>query len=123
MSKFVLYLCTVWLCFRNTLDTTFQESAAPAIVAVPVVHSNANAHAPLHNALAVARSYAAGSLNNPLHNWQATKHTLKERFSFMFCNEILADVHFIVGRGDQAQVSFEILFYFHFWRSEKEILS
>lgn len=36
--------------------------------------------------------------------WQGTKPTLQERFSFMFCNEILADVHFLVGRGEQRQV-------------------
>ena len=34
------------------------------------------------------------------YNWQATKTSVKERFSFMFNNEILADVHFIVGRGE-----------------------
>lgn len=70
-----------------------------------------NAIASGSNALAsMARPPLAGLLpatvvgaqgQNPLHNWQATKHTLKERFSFMFCNEILADVHFIVGRGEQ----------------------
>jgi hypothetical protein len=32
-----------------------------------------------------------------LYNWQATKTTVKERFAFMFNNEILADVHFKVG--------------------------
>ncbi len=31
-----------------------------------------------------------------LYNWQATKTTVKERFAFMFNNEILADVHFKV---------------------------
>ncbi len=31
-----------------------------------------------------------------LYNWQATKATVKERFAFMFNNEILADVHFKV---------------------------
>ncbi|KAE8753033.1 hypothetical protein FOCC_FOCC000378 [Frankliniella occidentalis] len=36
----------------------------------------------------------------PNYNWQATKTSVKERFSFMFNNEILADVHFIVGRGE-----------------------
>ena len=32
-----------------------------------------------------------------LYNWQATKTTVKERFAFMFNNEILADVHFKVS--------------------------
>jgi len=38
-----------------------------------------------------------------LYNWQATKTTVKERFAFMFNNEILADVHFRVGRGGAEQ--------------------
>lgn len=38
------------------------------------------------------------SAGHPVYNWQATKTTVKERFAFMFNNEILSDVHFIVGR-------------------------
>lgn len=38
-----------------------------------------------------------------VYNWQATKTTVKERFAFMFNNEILCDVHFIVGRDIQQQ--------------------
>lgn len=39
-----------------------------------------------------------------LHNWQATKTTVKERLSFLFNNEILCDVHFIVGKEANQQV-------------------
>ncbi|CAF4861421.1 unnamed protein product [Pieris macdunnoughi] len=39
-----------------------------------------------------------------LHNWQATKTTVKERLSFLFNNEILSDVHFIVGKDANQQV-------------------
>lgn len=39
-----------------------------------------------------------------LHNWQSTKTTVKERLSFLFNNEILCDVHFIVGREANQQV-------------------
>jgi len=55
---------------------------------------------------------ASGSQNNsssflpnshPVYNWQATKTTVKERFAFMFNNEILSDVHFIVGRDSMQQ--------------------
>ncbi|XP_072450244.1 BTB/POZ domain-containing protein 2-like isoform X2 [Chiloscyllium punctatum] len=35
----------------------------------------------------------------PMYNWQATKTTVKERFAFLFNNEILSDVHFLVGKG------------------------
>lgn len=49
----------------------------------------------------------AGSSNSsnptPHYNWQATKTNVKERFAFMFNNEILSDVHFIVGKGCQQQ--------------------
>ncbi|KDR10233.1 BTB/POZ domain-containing protein 1-like isoform X2 [Zootermopsis nevadensis] len=41
--------------------------------------------------------------SHPVYNWQATKPTVKERFAFMFNNEILCDVHFIVGRDIQQQ--------------------
>ncbi|XP_039291825.1 BTB/POZ domain-containing protein 1 [Nilaparvata lugens] len=37
------------------------------------------------------------------YNWQATKMTVKERFAFMFNNELLADVWFVVGRNMQRQ--------------------
>src|SRR5690242_2344794 len=62
--------------------------------------------APPYNAAAVAIGVARGNQqhNQNVHNWQATKHCLKERFSFMFNNEVLADVHFLVGRGEQQQV-------------------
>lgn len=39
-----------------------------------------------------------------LHNWQATKATVKERLSFLFNNEVLADVHFIVGKDANQQI-------------------
>jgi hypothetical protein len=38
-----------------------------------------------------------------LYNWHTTKTTVKERFAFMFNNEILADVHFKVGWGGAEQ--------------------
>uniref|UniRef100_A0A493TRN5 Uncharacterized protein n=1 Tax=Anas platyrhynchos platyrhynchos TaxID=8840 RepID=A0A493TRN5_ANAPP len=33
----------------------------------------------------------------PLYNWQATKGSLRERFAFLFSNELLSDVHFVGG--------------------------
>lgn len=35
---------------------------------------------------------------------QASKSTLKERISFMYCNDILADIYFIVGKEESKQV-------------------
>ncbi|XP_071492787.1 BTB/POZ domain-containing protein 2-like [Diadema setosum] len=37
------------------------------------------------------------------YNWQSTKTSVKERMAFMFNNETLSDVHFIVGKGDNMQ--------------------
>lgn len=49
----------------------------------------------------------------PVSGWQATKNSLKERVSFMCCNDLIADVYFSVGRGDSRKVwpSF-VLFFF-----------
>uniref|UniRef100_A0A914WBW4 BTB domain-containing protein n=1 Tax=Plectus sambesii TaxID=2011161 RepID=A0A914WBW4_9BILA len=80
-----------------------QEPPSPAVAYHPLAVVNAHHQPPLHNAAAVARGVSGQHGLAPPMGWQATKHTLKERFSFMFCNEILADVHFIVGRGDQRQ--------------------
>lgn len=46
---------------------------------------------------------SSSTQSHPVYNWQATKTTVKERFAFMFNNEILCDVHFIVGRDIQQQ--------------------
>lgn len=39
----------------------------------------------------------------PTQNWQASKSQVKERIAFMFNNEILSDVHFVVGKGTNIQ--------------------
>ncbi|XP_014674739.1 PREDICTED: BTB/POZ domain-containing protein 1-like [Priapulus caudatus] len=51
-----------------------------------------------------AAAAAAGRCSNALahnigqyYNWQATKTTCRERLAFLFNNEILSDVHFMVG--------------------------
>ncbi|KAB1259429.1 BTB/POZ domain-containing protein 2, partial [Camelus dromedarius] len=49
------------------------------------------------------RSRAAALLRERSTNWQATKPTVKERFAFLFNNEVLCDVHFLVGKGLGAQ--------------------
>ncbi|XP_058801696.1 BTB/POZ domain-containing protein 1-like isoform X1 [Phymastichus coffea] len=38
------------------------------------------------------------------YNWQGTKATMRERFTFLFNNETLSDVKFRVGRGTQQRV-------------------
>ncbi|MCJ8745140.1 hypothetical protein PDJAM_G00126970 [Pangasius djambal] len=57
---------------------------------VPATHSSLSAP-PAAAAVLVYRE--------PVYNWQATKSTVKERFAFLFNNEVLSDVHFLVGKG------------------------
>ncbi|XP_032453184.1 BTB/POZ domain-containing protein 1 isoform X2 [Nasonia vitripennis] len=48
-----------------------------------------------------------GQSNFPIsstYNWQGSKATMRERFTFLFNNEILSDVKFRVGRGTQQRV-------------------
>ncbi|CAD6192687.1 unnamed protein product [Caenorhabditis auriculariae] len=40
--------------------------------------------------------------NSPL-GWQAAKSSLKERVNYMYCNDFLADVYFLVGKSDNKQ--------------------
>lgn len=50
-----------------------------------------------------AESIAPHGQQIATYNWQGTKATMRERIVFLFNNEILSDVSFIVGRGAQQQ--------------------
>ncbi|XP_073978768.1 BTB/POZ domain-containing protein 1-like [Rhodnius prolixus] len=52
---------------------------------------------------AVSASGPAGAAGG-FFNWQATKSSVVERFSFMFNNEVLSDVHFVVGREPRQRI-------------------
>ena len=72
--------------------------------AAAVAAANSVASAAAHPAPPAAAAAAAGGLHRePMYNWQATKSSLKERFAFLFNNELLSDVRFVVGKGRQAQ--------------------
>lgn len=72
----------------NMLGSTSNSSPATA---APAPHSAISSAAPAAAAVLVYRE--------PVYNWQATKSTVKERFAFLFNNEVLSDVHFLVGKG------------------------
>ncbi|XP_052391535.1 BTB/POZ domain-containing protein 2 isoform X2 [Carassius gibelio] len=57
---------------------------------------NPSNNAAMHSSLSAA---AVLVYREPVYNWQATKTTVKERFAFLFNNEVLSDVHFLVGKG------------------------
>lgn len=69
--------------------------------------ASAPSNAPVSSAAPGAAQSASppelGLQREPMYNWQATKSSLKERFAFLFNNELLSDVRFIVGKGRQAQ--------------------
>ncbi|XP_075225362.1 BTB/POZ domain-containing protein 2-like [Lycorma delicatula] len=76
------------------LDTAAQTASSSSSSSPPSVNASTavrqqpdNAGNNVHNSSQIA-----------VYNWQATKTTVKERFAFMFNNEILCDVHFVVGR-------------------------
>uniref|UniRef100_A0AAY4EPU8 BTB domain-containing protein n=2 Tax=Denticeps clupeoides TaxID=299321 RepID=A0AAY4EPU8_9TELE len=91
------------------LQNSVPQSAAHAAAAaagsatnLPGTASNApqaGGSAP-HSSLSAAPAAAAVLVyREPVYNWQATKSTVKERFAFLFNNEVLSDVHFLVGKG------------------------
>ncbi|KAH0620001.1 hypothetical protein JD844_014487 [Phrynosoma platyrhinos] len=63
--------------------TTTSEAEGAAASAVPVA----------------AAASVASVQREPVYNWQATKRSLRERFAFLFANELLSDVRFVVGKG------------------------
>lgn len=74
-------------------------AAAVASNMVGPVSNSGQAHA-THSSLSAPPAAAAVLVyREPVYNWQATKSTVKERFAFLFNNEVLSDVHFLVGKG------------------------
>ncbi|XP_016389584.1 BTB/POZ domain-containing protein 2 isoform X1 [Sinocyclocheilus rhinocerous] len=69
---------------------------APAASNMTGNPSNAAMTPAIHSSLSAA---AVLVYREPVYNWQATKSTVKERFAFLFNNEVLSDVHFLVGKG------------------------
>ncbi|XP_039981002.1 BTB/POZ domain-containing protein 1-like isoform X2 [Xiphias gladius] len=77
---------------QEAASNSAQSGAAAAISNVPASGPAPSASPPV-----------LGLHREPVYNWQATKSSLKERFAFLFNNELLSDVRFVVGKGRQAQ--------------------
>ncbi|CAH2087284.1 unnamed protein product [Euphydryas editha] len=69
-----------------------------------VDEENGHANEPMPSSSAIENLQPTNNTGCRLHNWQATKTTVKERLSFLFNNEILSDVHFIVGKDANQQI-------------------
>ncbi len=79
----------------NSLPAAAAMVGPPASAASNMIGNPSNA-AMTHSVPAAA---AVLVYREPVYNWQATKSTVKERFAFLFNNEVLSDVHFLVGKG------------------------
>lgn len=77
---------------QEAASNSAQSGAAAAVSSVPGPGPAPSGSPPV-----------LGLHREPMYNWQATKSSLKERFAFLFNNELLSDVRFIVGKGRQAQ--------------------
>ncbi|XP_061608237.1 BTB/POZ domain-containing protein 1-like isoform X1 [Phyllopteryx taeniolatus] len=79
---------------RDVQESNSAQGGAPvALSNVPTAALGPSASPPV---LAVHREPG-------VYNWQATKSSLMERFAYLFNNELLSDVRFVVGKGRQAQ--------------------
>ncbi|XP_013889536.1 BTB/POZ domain-containing protein 2 [Austrofundulus limnaeus] len=87
----------------TSAQNPLQPSAAAAgAMASPASNMTATAASNASQATAPTATPAAASVlvyREPVYNWQATKSTVKERFAFLFNNEVLSDVQFLVGKG------------------------
>lgn len=92
---------------QPTAQNSLQQSAAASAAAAGAMATTATnmattAASNASQAAAPTATPAAASVlvyREPVYNWQATKSTVKERFAFLFNNEVLSDVHFLVGKG------------------------
>lgn len=91
---------------QSTAQNSLQQSAAAGAaaagaMATPASNMATGAASNATQAAPTATPAAASVLvyREPVYNWQATKSTVKERFAFLFNNEVLSDVHFLVGKG------------------------
>lgn len=88
---------------QNSLQQSAAAGAAAAgAMATPASNMATGAASNATQAAAPTATPAAASVlvyREPVYNWQATKSTVKERFAFLFNNEVLSDVHFLVGKG------------------------
>lgn len=88
---------------QNSLQQPVAAGAAAAgAMASPASNMASTAASNASPAAAPTATPAAASVlvyREPVYNWQATKSTVKERFAFLFNNEVLSDVHFLVGKG------------------------
>lgn len=89
---------------QTTAQNSLQQSAAAGAagaMSTPATNMATAASNAAASAAAAATPAAASVLvyREPVYNWQATKSTVKERFAFLFNNEVLSDVHFLVGKG------------------------
>ncbi|XP_063612674.1 BTB/POZ domain-containing protein 1-like isoform X2 [Penaeus indicus] len=90
----------------NTTGTTTTSSDPAQVSNAPSGGcNNPPATTSTNTSSTTTTSTATPGTNNggPMYNWQATMTTVKERFAFLFNNEILSDVHFLVGKGDSRQ--------------------
>ncbi|KAL7295805.1 hypothetical protein TKK_0010855 [Trichogramma kaykai] len=85
---------------RNAIPSTSNYDNRPPSNSSNVVRPEARARTsiPAENGLT---NY---SVSSTVYNWQGSKATMRERFTFLFNNEILSDVKFRVGRGSQQRV-------------------
>jgi len=99
----------------GALSSREPQAAEPAVDAIPLPTmdvEDADESAVEHSVLTpikltdISTLFTVENIHSNVsttHNWQATKSTIKERLGYMFGNELMADVFFIVGRGSQMQ--------------------
>ncbi|XP_074795924.1 BTB/POZ domain-containing protein 2 [Natator depressus] len=84
---------------------TYNQCGAgnPAAAAAAAGGPGSGGSAPAGAAPAPGGAAGGPLQREPVYNWQATKPTVQERFAFLFNNEVLSDVHFLVGKGRGSQ--------------------
>ena len=97
------YLTSVSQTTRNQSRNSAAEKQDDSVDRVQAASSTGDLSEASNAPGAAPNQGAAAQAIAMQYNWQSSKPTLKERLLFMFNNEIMADVHFVVGRGSSTQ--------------------
>ena len=97
------YLTSVGQTTRNQSRNSAAEKQDDSVDRVQAASSTGDLSEASNAPGAAPNQGAAAQAIAMQYNWQSSKPTLKERLLFMFNNEIMADVHFVVGRGSSTQ--------------------
>ena len=90
----------------GTIDETFcmRSPGASSYSLAASDHTGHTSQTSLASSLSSSSSLSPQQQQQLDHNWQASKASVRERNAVMFNNDLMSDVHFLVGHSGQLRI-------------------